>query len=166
MPVSDGDIVTYLTGGAGNTDKSASLGGDTSSTPVEIADLNNLFRYVTEDEAEVGGSIIYRAVAIKNTSLYTLYNAVLWMGEPLSAGDVDFAMGVEVGTTQEVTDEETAPDGVDFSSPLTKATGIVLGDWTPGAEIRLWTRRTANADAVILADSCEVYIEGGNAPSA
>lgn len=74
MPVSSGDIVFILSGGSGNTDPNASLGGAPSSTSITS---NRLFDNVSEDEIEIG-HIDYRCFYVANNNdIDTLYSVRL-----------------------------------------------------------------------------------------
>ena len=160
MAVADGDIKRYLTGGAGNTDPNASLGGDRSATEVDDAGVNNVFDYVTEDEA-AAGSVKYRCTEYVNTSASIWFNVYAWVAATL--GNTVKAIGIDA-TTQSVANEDTAPSGVNFSSPLTKGAGIEISNVAAGGSVRIWERRTVNAGATIIADNGITYLEGGNAP--
>ena len=54
MPIVSGDIKYYLSGGGGNTNPNASLGGAISSTEITPASLHNLFDLVSSADASAG----------------------------------------------------------------------------------------------------------------
>lgn len=160
MSVLASNIKFYLSGGAANTDPNASLGGDISATQVP-AGLHNLFDAVSPEEA-VAGDIEYRAIDIKNTNVTeTLYGAVAYISTETTSASSTVEIGLDA-TTQSVANESTAPGGVAFSAPTSKATGIALGDVAAGATKRLWLKRTITAGAVKLSsDAGALTVEGG-----
>ena len=147
MTLLSSQLKLYLTGGAGNSDPHASLGGVTSSTLFVDNVLNNLFRDVTAAEA-AAGSVKYRALAFKNisgvdTAFATLFYILL---ETTSAGtEIDIAY--DATGTQSIANEDTPPVGLTFSRPLSQAAAIQLGDVPAGGERRVWFKRTVTAGA-------------------
>jgi len=65
MAIVDGDVDLYLSGGAGNSDPNASLGGVISSTAITDDSLHNIFDYVSGSEASAGDDEV-RAIYVKN----------------------------------------------------------------------------------------------------
>ena len=164
MAVQAADIKAFLSGGAANTDPYASLGGIISATEINVSDLNNLFKYVSEDEA-AAGSVKYRAFFLVNTSGSTWYGVVMYLdGAPVSASST-IGLVLDDGGAQTIADEDTEPTGLSaFSSPITKETGISIGDMVAGASQLIWVKRSVAAGATIESDGIGVVFEGGNAP--
>lgn len=162
MSILSGDIKFYLTGGAANTDPNLSLGGAVSATQVSGA-LHGLFDAVSPEEA-TAGDMEYRAIEVKNTNpADTLYAASLYISGETTSVDSQVLVGLDA-TTQSVANESTAPAGVTFSAPTTKATGIALGDIAPGASKRIWLKRVITAGAAKLAgDAGQIAVTGGTA---
>lgn len=145
MSIVSSDIKFYLTGGVGNTDPNLSLGGDTSSTEVSPT-LHGLFDAVSSVEAE-SGDAEYRAVSIKNTNgAESAINTIAYISQESTGTMDEVAIGYENGI-QTVANESTAPAGVAFTTPLTKATGVSLGTIASGGVKRLWVRWTITAGA-------------------
>lgn len=148
MAVLSSDIKFYLSGGGANTDPAASLGGAISTTEVNPATL-----FDTVDSAEAAsGDVEYRCIYIKNTNgTDTLLAAAAWISSNTPSADtvLDIGLGTSAidGTEQTVANESTAPAGVTFSAPSTKATGLSIGDMTAGQHKSLWIRRTVSAAA-------------------
>lgn len=117
MAIVDADVKFFLSGGAGNSDPNASLGGVMSSTEVVDNTLHNLFDYVSGTEAGAGDTE-YRAIYLKNTNSvnagsFTVGNEYTI----LSVGTTDFtAIGAASNTV-----------GVTFT-----ATGVGSGTGTAG----------------------------------
>jgi hypothetical protein len=163
MPIGSTDIKFYLSGGAANTNPNASLGGARSSTEIASGSLHNLFRKVTGDES-AAGITLYRAFYVKNNHATLTWETVKSWFTALPAGG-SIAMGLEPNTTpQSVANETTAPAGVSFTTPTTKAGGVALGDMAAGGEKMLWLRLTiAAGQAASNNNSFSVKTEGDTA---
>jgi hypothetical protein len=59
--------------------------------------------------------------------------------------------------------EKTAPSGVTFTRPTSKATGLALGDLPAGQYRGVWIRRTIEEDAGPINDSGSFRVEGDTA---
>ena len=164
MPIVTGDLKMYLTGGAANADPNASLGGVISSVQFVDDTLQNLFANVTPSEA-IAGSIKYRALSFKNTSAFIAYAAVIYISQETTSTDTTMAIGYDSTGTQSIVDEDTAPTGgVTFSTPLSLAAAIALGDVAAAGVSRIWFRRTVTAGAAQAADQGKWTITVGNSP--
>ena len=153
------EIKFYLTP-AGNSDPDASLGGVGGDTEIGSG-LHNIFDYVDPDEG-VAGDVEYRAIDIKNTHVTeTLYDAVVYISQITSGTDDSVEIAYDSTGTQSVADESTAPSGVSFSAPTSKATGIALGDIAAGTTKRLWLKRTVTAGANSGTSDGELTVTGG-----
>lgn len=160
MAVSSTDLLLFLTGGAANSDPNASLGGATSNTQAGVT-LHDLFDAVTPTEA-LAGDTEYRAIDVKNNhSTDTLFNAVLWISGSTTSTKTIIALAYDATGTQSVANESTAPSGLTFTSPTSKATGIALGNLAAGATARIWLRRTVTAAAAVLAADAGALTVGG-----
>jgi len=168
MPIAESDIKYYLSGGAGNTDPNASLGGARSTTEVVDNVDNNLFDDVTGDESSAG-DVEYRCIYVRQEhATLTLQGAKLWIDQLTSSPDDEVDIGLDPagknGTATTIADENTAPSGVTFSRPTTKAAGLSLGDLAPNDFYPFWIRRTVNAGAAAKnANSYKVRTEGDTA---
>lgn len=168
MPIVAGDIKVYLSGGAGNSDPNAALGGVISATQVTTATLHNLFDKVTGVEAAAGDTE-YRCVYVKNThATLTLDAAAIWISSNSSSPDstLDIALGGEGagGTAETVANESTAPIGETFTSPSTYATGLSLGNLAAGVHYPVWIRRTVTAAAAADdLDTATLSVQGDTA---
>jgi len=163
MPIVSGDLKLYLTGGAANDEPFLSLGGVTSSVLFINDEITNLFEDVTPAEA-AAGSVKYRALAFKNTSVFTAYAASVFINLETVSPDTTIALAYDSVGTQSIVDEDTAPVGLSFSAPLSLATAIALGDVPASGQARIWFRRTVDASAAQYADEGSITITVGNAP--
>jgi hypothetical protein len=163
MAIIAANLAFYLTGGAGNTLPAASLGGVISSTAFTDNTLQNLFANVTPAEA-LAGSVKYRALSFKNLAAETAYGAVLYLSQETSSADTTVAIAYDSTGTQSVVDENTAPTGLSFSTPLSLAAGIALGDVAASGVARVWFRRTVSPGAVAASDSGKFTCTVGSAP--
>ncbi|MDI6872582.1 MAG: hypothetical protein QME79_14760 [Bacillota bacterium] len=156
MAITQAEIKFYLTGGAGNTDPNASLGGAISNTEIASGNLHNLFDKVTGDES-VAGDVEYRCLAVKNTHASLTWEAVRAYIRSNTPGDDTLEIGVETpsgGALQTVVNESTAPTGIVFSAPADRAAGLVCtgegdsaGNIGPGHWVGIWVKRTVPAGA-------------------
>ncbi len=150
-----------LSGGSGNTDPNASLGGVMSTTTAAAA---TLFDDVTGDES-AAGDIEYRGVYVLNNGDVTLQSAVVWVQTNTPDTDTTMALaladeGLNV-TMETIANENTAPVGPTFSSPSSKGTGLALGNIPAGQRYGIWVRRTVNAGAAAFNnDTATFRVEG------
>lgn len=164
MPILNSEIKYYLSGGAGNSNPNASLGGVISTTELG----SNGFDDVSSAEA-TAGTVEYRCVYVKNTnSTLTLIGAKVYLSAntPSATTNVDIGLGTSAvnGTEQTVANESTAPSGVSFSAPANFAAGLTIGDLAPGATKAIWMRRTVNAGTAAVADSFTLAVQGDSNP--
>lgn len=167
MAIVTGDIKFYLSGGAGNADPNASLGGLISSTEVSGTALNNIFDDVSGDESTPGDTE-YRGIYVKNThGSLTLQGAKLWLESEVGSGaNIAIALAGEGlnGTMETIATESAAPVGESFTSPTTKGTGLSLGDIPFGQKYGFWLRRTVGAATPAqAADGVTPRVEGDTA---
>lgn len=166
-PIASGDIQYRLSGGAGNTDPNASLGGAKSSTQITDNVDNNLFDDVSGAE-HTAGDIEYRCIYIHNGhGSLTLTGAVVWIQSDTSGADSDLSIAVGTaainGTEQTVADESSAPTGVTWHDDATsRATGLALGDLPAGQHKAVWVRRTITAGATPQAADTGSVQAGGD----
>ncbi len=164
MPISDTDIKFYLSGGAGNSDPDASLGGAISSTEVSGTALNNIFDDVSGAESGPGDTE-YRGVYVKNThGTLTLQAAKLWIASEVADGaSIALALADEGlnATMETIADESTAPVGPTFSSPTSKGAGLDLGNIPAGQYYGFWLRRVVpSSTPAKAADGVTPRVEG------
>ena len=151
------NIEFRLSGGAGNSNAAASLGGAMSST-VAPTGLNGLFDQVSSAEA-AAGDVEYRCIYVANTGTTTAQGAKLWIqaNTPNSDNQIAIALGDEGvnGVAETVANESTAPSGETFSEPASEGAGLSLGNLAQNDEYPVWIRRTINAGAA--ADASEAF---------
>src|ERR1041385_1698976 len=131
MPIASSDIKIFLSGGSGNSDPNASLGGVKSSTEVTDNTLNNLFDDVSGTESNAGDTE-YRCVYVYNNhGTLSMQNTHVYISSNTSSADTTFDIalaGEGVNATAEtVANENTAPVGESFSAPTTYAAGLDMG---------------------------------------
>ncbi len=179
MAITAPDILFKLsikTGTAGNqnaqTDPNASLGKYISTTQITDATLNNLFDDVSGDE-NAASDIEYRCIFVHNAhASLTWQSVVVWLSAEVSGGAnaaiaVDGVAASPIGqaTAQadEVADESTAPSGESFSSPVTKGTGLSVGNIAAGYCRAIWVRRSATNSVALNNDGVTIRCEGDTA---
>lgn len=155
MAIISTDIKYRLSGGAANTDPSASLGGVISST-----DAANYFDSLSSAEA-AAGSIEYRCIYVYNNHpTLTMLGTKVFIQTQTPSPDTDVSIGLgaaAIGAAEQtVGSETTAPPGVTFSAPSTLAAGLLAGDIPPASFKSVWVRRNVNAGAAVFTDSFNI----------
>lgn len=176
MPIASTDILfkkSVTSGSAGNTTAGGgagtSLGKYVSTTVIADATLDNLFPDVSGDE-NAANNVDYQCVFFHNNhATLTLQNAVVWLSADVAGGSniaigVDptaaSAVGASAAQALQIADKNTAPAGVTFSAPTTKAAGLAIGSIGPGQVKAVWVRRTATNSAAQNNDGGTLRIEG------
>lgn len=180
MAIVAADIIfkgsTGAAGTAGNTTAAGAagthLGGFTTSGALTDATLNNVFPDVTGDE-NAASNVDYQCIFVHNNhATLTLQNTVAWLSAEV-AGGTTIAIGVDpaaasaVGATvaqaATIANKNTAPTGVTFSAPTTKAAGVAIGNLAAGNVRAIWIRRTASNTAALNNDGATLRVEGDTA---
>lgn len=168
MAILDSEIQYRLSGGAGNTDPNASLGGVMSSTAWAGGTLHDLFDVVTGDE-NAASDVEYRCVYIRNANATLTWSLIKVWFTAVTAGGADLAIGLDpagvgngssTGVATTVANENTAPAGVTFSAPTTKATGLAPASVPAGSGFALWVRRSATNSAAANNDGGTLQAQG------
>jgi hypothetical protein len=180
MPIATTDLhlrLSIKTGTAGNQaaqpSPNASLGKYISTTDLVDATLNNLFDDVTGDE-NAAGVVDYRCVfAYNGHATLTWLGVVVWVSAEVAGGAnaavaIDnitaSAIGSSAAQADQIATETTAPTGVGaFSTPTSKAAGLVLGDIPPGQCRAFWVRRTATNSVALNNDGATFSVSGDTA---
>lgn len=164
MPIVDTDVKCLISGGAGNTNPNASLGGEVSVTEIVDNTVNNLFALAPASEAEAG-SIKYRGFFVKNThATLTLTAPKIYISSNTPSGTtaVTVALAAETGSPMDtIANEDTAPDpAVSFVTAVDFANGLSLGDLAPGEVKGVWVKWTINAGTVATDDQMTFAVKG------
>lgn len=151
MAIVASDLKMYLSGGSGNTDVNASIGGAISTTQVTDNSLNNLWDNVSGDESAAGDTE-YRLVYLKNThGSLTLQTSKVWILSDTTSADDTIDIGLAAAglnaTETAIANESTAPASVTFSHPTTKGTGLNTGNVPAGQYYGVWIKRIVTASA-------------------
>jgi len=155
------DIKFYLSGGAGNSDPDAALGGIISTTEITDDSLNNLFDNVSGEE-HTAGDTEYRCFYVKNTNVTdTAYNVKIYIDTNTTAADDTINIGKDLagvnGTADTIADESTAPDpAVTFSSADGIANAITLGNIAAGQVYAIWVKRIVSAGSTAQATNSAI----------
>jgi hypothetical protein len=166
MAILSTDIKYYHSGGVGNSDPNASLGGARSNTELTDDNLHNLFDLVPAQEA-LDGKINYRCIyGRQEHATLTLYGAKVFISQDSTGTgdeiDIGLATQGKNGTASTIADEDTAPSPtVTFSHPTSYATGLALGDFAPDDFFGIFERRTVSAGAAATTPSeFKITIQG------
>jgi hypothetical protein len=134
-----------LSGGSGNTNPAASIGGAISSTNAS----SNIWDSVTNPE-RTAGLVDYRLLYVKNDDTadanVTAYLPIAAeSGRSWAIGLATQSAGV---TVPAISNDTTAPSGVTFSSPSNAGSGLTFV--VPAGSYRgLWFRRTTSSGAPV-----------------
>ncbi len=168
MPIASSDIKYHLSGGVGNSDPNAALGGAISTTQIVDATVANLFDNVSGAEAAAGDTE-YRCLYVKNNhGSLTLQGANVWIETNTPSGDTSAEIGLGSsavnGTEQTVANESTAPGSVTFSTAAGEGNALTIGDIPAGQHKAIWVKRIVSASAAAYnADSVVVKVQGDTA---
>jgi len=141
-------LVWRLTGGAGNSDPNASLGGVRSSTVLSGTALNNLFDDVSAAEASAG-DIEYRALDLYNSGDAAATSVTFWQSTETSSTFTTLDNGMEASpmdSSLSVINESTAPAAVSFSH-YTSGSKLDISNIAAGSSCRVWFKRIVTAGA-------------------
>lgn len=171
MPIVAGDIQWRYSGGAGNTDPNACLGGAISTAGGGVIDdavKNDILDDVLSVESAAGDTE-YRGIYIKNNhGSLTLAAARIYISVQTPSADSAIAIALAdeaIDTTIEIiANENTAPSGPTFSAPADYASGLQLNGATglpPGSYKGVWLRRVISAGAApVSLDAFTVVVQG------
>src|SRR4051812_21433937 len=150
---------------AGNTTAGTaptSLGDQISTSAWAGGSLNDLFDDISGAE-NAASTVDYRCIFILNNhATLTMQNTVVYVSAEVSSGasitlaidnTAASAKGGASAQADQITNETTAPSAVGaFSGPTTAATGLSVGNLTPGQVRAIWIKRTAANTAAVDAD--------------
>lgn len=167
--IQSSDIKVYLSGGAGNTDPDASLGGVISTTELTDNSLHNLFDKVTAAQASAGETS-YRAVYIKNENASLTYeDVVAYISSQTTSSEtsLEISVATEAKNTaiQTIVDETTAPSGQTFISATGVGSGQSIGDLATNDYKGLWVKWIVDASATAFANDTAVIATRGETTS-
>lgn len=168
MAITASDIVFRLSGGSGNTDPNAALGGAISTTAITDATVGNIFDPVSGAESAAGDTE-YRCIYLRNShGTLTYQTAKVWIttNTPAAGSSVEIGLGTSAvnGIEQTVGAEGTAPSGVSFSSAAGEGNALSIGDIPAGEHKAIWLKRIISAGAAAYdSDSVLVGVTGDTA---
>lgn len=175
MPIASGDVqyrFSTKSGSAGDTlsgNGAGALGKYASTTQLTSGGLHNLFDQISGAE-NTASDVEYRCIFVHNAHATASWLGVKVWVESQVAGGASIAIGIDPTAASDidaagaqavdVTDENTAPAGVSFSTPTTKGTGLDLGDLGPDQVRAVWIRRTAANSAALANDGAQLKTSG------
>jgi hypothetical protein len=133
------------TGGAGNTDPDASLGGTGSSEIITTPSENNIFDNINPPEIESGDRVEYRAIDIYNDGDAAAENVQFYLTDTPNV-ESTLATWYESSPGQTIANETTEPIGASWSQPLV-GSKLSLNNLAAAARHRIWIRRTIDQGA-------------------
>jgi hypothetical protein len=157
MAITTSDLLIRLSGGSGNSDPNASIGG-VMSTTTNVTDntTHNLFDQVSGTESNAGDTEYRLVYLLNNHGSLTAQNTHVYISSNTASSDTTIDIGLAAAglnaTETAVANENTAPASVTFSAPTTYAGGLDMGNIPNGQRYGLWIRRTVNAGAAAVND--------------
>jgi hypothetical protein len=166
MPIVAADIIERLSGGSGNTDVNASLGGAKSSTALTDNTTHNLWDVVSSAESSAGDTE-YRCIYVHNNhGSLTLQSAKVWINTNTPSADtaIRIALGTSAvnGTEQTIANESTAPTGVTWSTAANEGAALSIGNIPAGQHKAIWIERVISAAASAANDDSYVLSYAGD----
>jgi len=135
------DLQFHLSGGAGNTDPHASLGG-VASTTLLIEGANSIFSDPTPQHVQ-GLVDLHRCIYLTNVSAETAHRVNIWWRK-VGLGIVNLYIGEDPagigGTAQTVASQMSNPSDVDFILAQSKQACYTIRELGPGQSIPIWLR--------------------------
>lgn len=173
MPILVSDLAFRLSGGAGNANPNAALGGVMSGTVIVDATDNNLFDDVSGAES-LAGDTEYRCLYIRNGHATLSYQAAkVWIETQTPSPDSSAQIGLDqaavgngtsTGVAATIANENTAPASVTFSNAAGEVNALTIGDIGPTLVKAVWVKRVINAAAAAYnADSLTIKHSGETA---
>jgi len=171
MPITSSNIGEYFSGGSGNTNPAASLGGVISTTELTDNTTHNIWDQVSSAESSAGDTE-YRCIYVKNEhGSLTWQNAAVYISSNTTATDtlVEIALGSSAinATEQTIANESTAPtlpgaNGTNFSSAAGSGNALAIGNIPFGQSKAIWIKRVITAAAGATNDDTYVLAYVGD----
>jgi hypothetical protein len=157
MAIAASDILLRLSGGSGNTDPNASLGGVMStSTVITDNTANNLFDQKSGAESTAGRTEYRGFYVLNNHGSLTWQSAKIWLDSETSHGTVDMEIalaGEGLNATMEtIANETTAPSGESFVDAATEGAALSLGNIPSGQRYGVWLKLVVPAATAAVTD--------------
>jgi hypothetical protein len=161
--ISAANLKWYLSGGAGNTDPLASLGGVRSTTEVTPS---TIWDTVTGAET-TPGDVEYRCIFFRNEDANAggLIDAVVWIDTNTPGGD-DISIALDLAGKNSAADtvasEGEAPSpALTFVAAATKGAGLSLGTLAQNDYYAIWMKRNVPAlTGAYNSDTFTLKVEG------
>lgn len=167
MAIVAGDIDFHHSGGSGNSNPNADLGGARATAQITDATLHNLFDKVTGSESTPGDTE-YRCLYVRNAhGSLTLEGAEAYIQTNTPSADSTIEIGLDPagvnGTATTIANESAAPAGVTFSAPGSGAP-LAIGDIPTGQHQAIWVKRVISAGAAAVdSDAAIIRVQGDTA---
>lgn len=156
-----------LTGGAGNSDPDASLGGVMSTTEISTTALNNIFDDVDPTEAGTGDTE-YRFIDVYNSGDETATSVEIYISSNTSSADTELTIGQDATNNphlssadlETLANESTAPASPVITFGLYPEGGkLSLDDIAAGSAARICLKRVVSASATNTSeDTCTIAV--------
>lgn len=149
-----------------NEEPTLSLGGLISFEDRILSGVHNNLWFDYSVAESISGITKYRCLYIINNNRdYTYTNVRVWKGGGTPSYSSAFAMGLGTAaisaTEQVIANENTAPTSVVFSNPSDYASGLVIGNLTPGQYKAVWIKISLNSSAAAYPnDFIKVAVQG------
>lgn len=150
MAITSANITRRHSGGSGNTDPLADLGGAKSSTAIANNTANAVWPDFTGQESN-DGKTRYRCFYIHNThATLTAKNPKIYIDTPPANSGVTLELGAGTsavnGTEQTIANETTAPTSVTFDD-YDSSSKLSLSNIPAGQHKAIWVKLTTGSGA-------------------
>lgn len=149
MAILDTDIHLRLSGGAGNSDPNASLGGVMSSVQIVDNTLHNLFDKVSGTESTNGDTEYRGFYVLNNHGSLTLESGKIWIDSETVHTGANVQIGLATqglnGEMSTIATEQDAPSPVvTFVEAATEGAALSLGNVPFSNKYGIWLKRIIN----------------------
>ena len=172
MAIAASDIKLRISGASASaTDPNGSFGGDMSTVSGGIITtnvLNNDMDDITSAEASTGITIYHNYYYKNEHATLTYISPKFYIDTQTNSGDTSVAMALvteakNVATTR-LTNEETVPATVTFTTPANYAGGLAIGSLDAGDYRGIWVKYIVGSSASAVLDAYTLGIQGDSNP--
>lgn len=136
-----------LSGGSGNINPDASIGGVRSGTDIVDATNENLYDDISRKEVLLGKTE-FRCYYIKNDGTDPVHGATLFIDQDVAISNVTMGLdpigagdGSTTGVAQTISLEDTSPTGITFEDALEFKVKLALPTILPQESQAIWLKR-------------------------
>lgn len=141
------DVQFRLSGGAGNQNPFASLGGAKSTTQMKDDVLDSLFDPISVTQRITGHTDYFCIYVHNGNGSSQMTNTKIWFTVVPSYIHMGLGTSAVNGLEQTIANDVTPPAGINFTQPLSEGNALVIGNIPFGQHKAIWFRRIIPANA-------------------